>query len=253
MNIAFPKGEDAIEYLASFAEAFESNDLLKGSLLSTQDNLRQAALIQSEPLGYFACLTAEEEAASFLYYALRDKGYPVPDHGKIQQHPAKSKVLVVAVAMANYFFGSVPSELSPVLRVEDKDGKPSVSLWLQFSEQTIVQDDPLSAIIVQRLTHGGTASHDAEVNRSINEVIDSFVPRGTSAGSAIKALANQRNLCLYGIPSQKPRMVDGEGLAYYREKCVCILTLAFAVLNSPSATLSMQKLVSQMYKQLQAT
>ena len=96
ITIETPADLDQIEYFASFAPAFVGNVEMRAALLGVCDSLRQALLVPLESLGMLACLTAEEEAATFLYYALLDKRYLVPVQDKLRRHPDKVKVLILA-------------------------------------------------------------------------------------------------------------------------------------------------------------
>lgn len=247
LTIEIPKDEDWLDYICSFAPAFARNPRMSAALSGMNDSLRQAALIPTEPLGMFACLTAEEEAAAFLYYVLCDKGYCVPKYGALQRHGDKARVLVLAQSLYQYFFTGWISALSGRLRIERDGVNPSTKLYLDFGEFVLMPQDPLEMIV----THGeGESGHDAAVEESIETVISSLIPRGGSLKSVIHGIANRRSLCLYGAPEKKVRFSSGEELSRYKFNCISIATMGFLVFNGERRTSSMEKLVEGLFRRI---
>jgi hypothetical protein len=244
--VEFPKGSEPLDYIASFAPAFAENENMRSALLGMRDSLRQAELLPYQPLGMLACLTAEEEAASFLYYALLQKGYAVTDHGKLQRHPDKIKVLIIAQILYEYFFKMWSLDCNRRLRLERDIDYPVTSLWMTVNGLEIVVKDPLEIISI---VGDGDAGHNAAVDRAIQVVLGNVVPKGMSLASQIKALSNRRNLCLYGDPEKKPKF-DASDLAHFTSNSIAITMIGFLVFNGKSQTLSMNKLVENISQKL---
>lgn len=247
MTIQIPAGVDAMEFLASFSSAFAESEEMQASLLGSLDSLRQAALLVGEPLGMLACLTAEEEAAAFLFYGLEAKGYSVPQYGKIQRHGDKLKLVLFAVAMHQYFFSRFPAELGSAIHI-DRDGhKPKTRHVFNYSGYSIVQDDFLETIVTSGDEAGG---HDSAINASVETVISDIIPTGFTTASYIKNLANRRNLCLYGDPNNKLKLNSAKDIVHYRSNCISMIVLGFLVFNSEAPTTSMKKLVDTMFEKM---
>lgn len=246
-TIEIPSGVDLIEYLSSFAPAFAEKQGMRAALLGMKDSLRQASLFPLEPLALFACLTAEEEAATFLYFALREKGYRVPDFGRLHRHPDKVRVLVFAQAIFMYYFKHTPDGVSSVVRVDRDGAYPKVSRHVRVDahELHMVQDDPLTTVI----TLGeGEAAHEKAILGAVDKTMDEITPKGFTIESHIKNLANRRNLSIYGDPAGKPRLKPIDGIAHFKSNCTGIVVLGFMVFNGSSRTPSMEKLVEQASK-----
>ena len=247
IEIQLPRGVDPIEYLASFAPAFAENEEMRAALLGVQDNLRQAALLPLEPIGMLACLTAEEEAATFLYSALLGKGYAVPKYGKLRRHPDKVKIVVFAHALHSYFFKRNPEELPSVIRVERDGTRPKTEQHRFFDEYVIIQGDPLATVIV---TGNGDSGHDAAVGKAVSEVFSELVPGGASVKSHIKNLANRRNVCLYGDPDRKLRLKSGADVEIFKSNCIAMIVIGLLVFNGEGCTSSMNKLVESVFRKI---
>ncbi|MCF1446669.1 hypothetical protein FS815_07500 [Agrobacterium vitis] len=246
ITIGIPSGTDAIEYLTSFEAALTDYPEMRAALLGIKDSLRQALLLIGEPLGLLACLTAEEEAASFLYYCLIAKGYSVPKYGKIQRHNDKLKLLVFAVVMQKYFF-TLPAELEGTIRIERDGQKPKTSFVFTHGNHTIVQEDFLETIVTQG---EGEDGHDHAVRFAVDDVLKHITPTGFTIGAHITKMANRRNFCLYGDPEKKQRLRSALEIDHFRANCVCMIVLGFLVSNSGSLTTSMIKLVAIIFDKI---
>ncbi len=247
ITIQIPKGADAVEYLASFATSFTDHPEMRSSLLGAQDSLRQASQLIGEPLGMLACLTAEEEAAAFLYYGLKTKGYSVPQYGKIHRHGDKLKLVVFAQTMHQYFFSKLASDLGSAIRIERDGQKPKTSHVFNYNGFSISQDDILETIVTSGKGDGG---HDVAVNAAVDEILSDITPSGFTTASHIKKVANRRNLCLYGDPDKKLRLRHAEELNHFKSNCVSMITLGFLVFNGHNPTTSMVKLVDCIFDKI---
>lgn len=245
--IGFPKGVVPIEYLASFATAFSENENMRGALLGMYDSFRQADSILLEPLGMFACLTAEEEAAAFLYYALRDKGYEVPNYGKLYRHADKVKLVIVGQVILNYFFGKTSIQLPGAVRVERDGDRPKTYLHFNVGEHVVVQEDPFETIITIGESESG---HDVAVDETVDAVLAEVLPKGATVASHIKNISNRRNLCLYGAPERKSRFQSNTEMNHFKSNCIAMIVMGFLVFNGKDRTSSMEKLVKKTFEKI---
>lgn len=247
ITIQIPKSVDAVEYLASFSAAFSDHPEMRSALLGVEDSLRQASKLIGEPLGMLACLTAEEEAAAFLYYGLKAKGYPVPQYGKIHRHVDKLKLVVFAQAMHQYFFSKMPTDLGSAIRIERDGQKPKTSHVFNYNGYSITQDDVLETVV----TSGeGEGSHDVAIIAAVDQVLTDITPSGFTPASHIKKVANRRNLCLYGDPEEKLRLRHADEIIHFRANCVAMITLGLLVFNGQNPTPSMVKLVECIFDKI---
>lgn len=233
-----------MEYLTSFAPAFVENMEMRAALLGVQDSLRQAALLPLEPLGMLACLTAEEEAATFLYYALHNKGYSIPNYGKLRSHPKKVEFVVFAQALNAYFFENAPAELPHVLWVEREGVRPKTTLRIRIGEYEIIQEDPLETIIVNG---DGDQGHNTAVESAVDAVLSKITPSGFTIKSHIKNIANRRNFCMYGDPEKKLRLQSESEMDHFKSNCVAMVVLGFLVFNQKRRASSMVKLIENIF------
>lgn len=247
ITIQIPKGVDAVEYLASFSNFFCDHPEMRSALLGAEDSLRQASQLIGEPLGMLACLTAEEEAAAFLYYGLKAKGYPVPDYGKLHRHGDKLKLVVFARAMQQYFFSTMPKDFGSVIRIERDGQKPKTTHVFSYNGYSIIQDDILETIVTSGEREG---SHDIAIKNAVDKVLADTTPIGFTPASYIKTAANRRNLCLYGDPENKLRLRYPEEIAHFRANCVSMIVLGFLVCNGQDPTTSMVKLVECIFDKI---
>lgn len=217
------------------------------ALLGVGDSLRQASLIPNEPLGLFALLTAEEEAAAFLYYALREKGYAVKDHGKLQRHPEKVKLVVFAEALHRYFFVDFPISSEPVITIESDNGLPKTTFSFPLNGYQIIQEDPLAMIVT---AGDGDAGHTKAVEGTVETLLRNLTPKGGSLRSHIAEIANRRNLCIYGDPIKKTRINSERERLHYITNSLSMIILGILVFNGKSRTPSMEKLVESLFRKI---
>lgn len=223
---------------------------MRCALLGMRDSLRQASLIPTEPLGLFACFTAEEEAAAFLYFALRQKGYEVPDYQKLRRHPDKIRMLVFAQVVFQYFFNRLPAGVVNTVRIEREGDRPKTSRHIKFNEHQLylVQDDPLETVST---LGNGQDPHQAAISEIIDDTLTELVPAGFTLKSYVdKNLANRRNLSIYGDPDRKPRLASQEGISLFTETCIGIVVLGFLVFNGTSRTASLEKIVKDVFSRM---
>lgn len=222
------------------------NKEMRAALLGVNDSLRQARLFPLEPLAMFACLTAEEEAATFLYYTLREKGYALPDYNKLHGHFDKTKILLLATALVDYFFNEAPEGFVSIVRVERDGEVPRTFRYFksELHQVIIKQLDPLETVKTQVSENDG---HDAAVQMSVEKTLSGIIPKGYTLKSHLKSMANRRNHSIYGDPEKKLRLKSETEVNKFETNCASIITTGFLVLNGTSKTSSMQKLVTNVF------
>jgi hypothetical protein len=105
-NIQIPSNFEGglLPFLLSFSKVFTKQQEVKYCLDSVEDNIRQAHLLIGEPIGLFACLTAEEEAARFFYLCLQERAYELPRYDSLRAHQDKARILIWATVIEEYYF-----------------------------------------------------------------------------------------------------------------------------------------------------
>lgn len=224
------------EYLASYSASFMKHQKAKAPLESAAQNIRQAKGLLEEPLGYFACITAEEEAAMFLYQCLKYRGYEMPAF-EPTNHSDKVTMMLWALAIQEHFFAAQASmfgELTMKLRWEGATAAVSTHGNLQISNAagTMVYGLEIPNIFSMVATKDGVPDGPAIVaNESVNRALDTASQGWDSVENAISELANRRNLCLYGRPDAKPVLGSFENLKIFDRSCCSIIAFGFLVMQ----------------------
>lgn len=228
-----------LEHLASFADGYKSLPHVKASLESCAHNLGQAKILMGQPLGLFACLTGEEEAAAFLYHCLKAKGYHLPKFGKFRDHGDKARMMIWAVIMEEYFFKHFEAfGEKAFLDVVNKDGKVFINNFLVVGEYAINMVSLLQMVAsMDGVEDGPKKMMDASIERALSH----FGPP-SSVSKTIEKMKNRRNLCLYGATSNKPKLTGEDERNYYKVRCELIITLGFLVLQDDEKSAVLQDL-----------
>lgn len=228
-----------LEYLASFADGYKSLPHVKASLESAALNLAQAKLLVGEPIGLFACLTAEEEAAAFLYHCLKSKGYRLPNFGKFRDHGDKARMMIWALIMEEYFLRHFESfGENAFLEVHNNDGRVLIKNFLIIGKYAINMVSLLQMVASKDgIPDGPKHMMDACVQRALDRIGQS-----ASIVKTIDKMKNRRNLCLYGATANKPRLKDIEQWNIYKTRSEMIITLGFLVLQDEEISNVLQDL-----------
>lgn len=246
--LEIPKGQVAIDYLASFAPAFSSNQTMQRALGGVHDSFRQAWLIPKEPLALFACLTAEEEAASFLYHALVSKGYIFPDYKRLKDHGDKVKVLLLGQAIVTYFFPDVLLQDGLRIRISGSSKEPAVECYVPIGDYNATIVDPFSMII----QHGtGPEGFDNALAAAVDNVVDGVAKGHKGISSAVEVLKNRRNLSIYGPRWLKKAPKNDSDISHHVSNAVALLTCGFIIFFNHEKTEPMAKLLEKMFERLQ--
>lgn len=246
--LEIPKGEAVVDYLASFAPGFSKNQAMQKALGGVHDSFRQASLIPKEPLALFACLTAEEEAASFLYHGLLAKGYAFPAYKKLQDHGDKVKVFLLGQAIVTYFFPEKLLEEGMRIRISGTSKKPEVECYMRMGAYKATIMDPFASII----QYGdGPEGFDNAIAAAVDSVVDGGAEGHKGIASAVEFLKNRRNLSIYGPLNLKKAPKSDSDIAHHVSNAVTLLTCGFIIYFNHKKTEPMAKLLAKMFERLQ--
>tara|TARA_R100001224_G_scaffold38766_1_gene22071 strand:+ start:957 stop:1760 length:804 start_codon:yes stop_codon:yes gene_type:complete len=246
--LEIPKNVDVVEYLASFSSAFSQNQAMQKALGGVQDSIRQARLLREEPLGLFACLTAEEEASSFLYHAFLSKNYGLPDYGKLQNHGDKVKIFLLCMAIIHYYFREELVRDGLRVRIAREGKNPSITCYFPIAGHTAIIRDPFETVV----TIGeGVGGFDQATDDAVDEVVKHASNGHKNLASAIRYLKNRRNRCIYGPLKLKYALRDDDELNQYISNAVSIIICGFIIYFKHQTTGSMGKILEKMFDRLE--
>lgn len=160
-------------------------------------------------LAVFSAITAEEEAAVAIFYALKKQKYENYEQLKTKVHSYKSGVYPFIRLLGEAFLPK-ESDLKITLYFEELEAKKRkdilrirMPIGIEDDQQIcIVPDPPLG--FVSTGPDGKEKNYHREVSRIASE-------KGIkSVFDYIKNLANERNKVLYASPTQIPRVKDAE-------------------------------------------
>lgn len=246
--LEIPKNVDVVDYLASFAPAFSRNQAMQKALGGVQDSIRQARLIREEPLGLFACLTAEEEASSFLYHALLSKSYNLPDYGKLQDHGNKIKIFLLCKAIIHYYFREDIARDGLRVRVTQKGNTPSITCYIPIADHAVIIHDPFEMVVA---IGDGTERFDHAIRNAVDEVVKQASDGHKNLTSAVNYMKNRRNRCIYGPLKLKFALKNDDQLTQYISNAVSILVCGFILYFKHQKTETMSKILEKMFDRLE--
>ncbi|EJL6278852.1 hypothetical protein [Vibrio cholerae] len=145
----------------------------------------------------FLAITAEEEAATALFLALKSKGYLRSSELKIHDHKHKGGLYpfltLLGVALK-------VSEVPYQLVVENNNGRYILRTQLQIGDFALQPDPPLNQVNVDGLGNAKNYLHEVRAVASERGI--------TSIFQYIKDIANKRNLLLYASATTLPSVED---------------------------------------------
>lgn len=259
-TLEIPKGYAGTitEYLASFSASFMKYQKAKAPLESAAQNIRQAKLLIKEPLGHFACITAEEEASMFFYQCLKYSGYKMPAF-EPTNHSDKATMMLWALVIQEHFFSAQAhmfGQLTTKVRWEGSTVAVSTHGSFQIfndagSEVYGVEIPNIFSMVATKdgLPEGPTIV----ANESVDLALDAALHGYDSIEDAIAELANRRNLCLYGRPDAKPVLDSLEALHQFDRNCCSIILLGFLVMQDDTKYPSLQLICDVAGEKLKAS
>jgi hypothetical protein len=188
----------------------------KSALVHLEKAQRIAAL--DAEMAIFRAITAEEEAATSLFFAVKQLGYANAERLRHRDHVHKNALIPFLFAVKHHIDGSTPT-LRTNLVLKTNDGKKRLTIELQMPDGRWGEPvPPLNFSIV-----GDVDGRRARFGREINQL-------AKGAGKAnvqkyLKDVANLRNKLLYadekGVPAVTGNVEDN--LKRAREKVFLLL------------------------------
>jgi len=222
-----------LDYVLSFSQAFIKHQQLKGCLDSVEQNIKQAKLLGNEPLALFACLTAEEEAARYLYLCLKKKGYDLPRYDRLTSHHDKARIILWALVFEEYYFNFFSQVLIEYFMMIKEEGKGvRVSVHGRFDEKYWLE---LPNVLQTTATAGSKENEEIDdleaevVRKSLRSSLSRNFGSDHSISTIVNHIANRRNKCLYGPPSKKLTLSNDDELTQFENNCSAMIILGYLV------------------------
>jgi hypothetical protein len=208
-----------------FSKVFYESKILRYEyVLSAEQHLKDSYRIKTGPIALFTALTAEEEAATFLYHAFVHKGYDLPDLKRLRAHQDKVRVVLWAKALIEHCI-AIADAIDPqgAFRVIYSEDKPIIAYHFCLAGHRGLVENILECIV----------SQEGEMENPARQIVDAALqPTISSWGSiekAVEGIANQRNLCLYGNPSEKPCISESGGWEVADYNCASLIMLGVMI------------------------
>lgn len=251
-NIQIPSNFEGglLEYLLSFSKIFTKQQEIKHCLDSVEDNIRQAHLLIGEPIGLFACLTAEEEAARFFYLCLKKQGYELPRYDSLTAHQDKARILVWATVIEEYYFNFFDNIGSYFfLRVQPERRNIRISGHTKLEEQYCIELPNILQLIAKRGMGDGVEEDNAEaamVRACFDRTMSFNFGANNHPRRVVEYIAKRRNRCLYGDPRKKLRLKNRAELEQFEKNCAALIVMGFLVMQDNERWPSMQLMCTEL-------
>lgn len=244
-------------YLLSFSRVFTRQQEVKYCLDSVEDNIRQARLLIGEPIGLFACLTAEEEAARFFYLCLKKRAYDLPRYNSLTAHQDKARILIWATVIEEYFFNffnSIGSEFQ--LSVQSVERGVRISGHTKVNENYWIELPNVLQMIATSGKGDGLEKQNAEaamVRACFDRTMSSNFGANIRPEKVVEYIARRRNRCLYGDPKKKQRLKNMDELDQFEKNCAALMVMGFLVMQDNKRWPSMQIICTELGRVLAHT
>lgn len=239
-----------LSYLLTFSSSFTKMQEIKGCLDSVGQNIAQARVLIGQPLGLFACLTAEEEAARFLYLCLRKMKYNLPRYDRLTTHQDKARILLWAMVFEEYFFNFFESiSDSYFLSIQKKGRDYSVEMHGRITKEHWVTIPNVLSIVA---TSGRSENEPAEelsvrrVRETYADVMKKSFGPNHNVAKVIEHIARRRNKCLYGKPKEKLYLADAAELETFETNCSLMVLLGFLIVQDNEKWPSVQLICDEL-------
>lgn len=218
------------EYAKLLEKCFDRFDgRVKHSAKSAFRNIRLSWRLRSIDQGMSAlrAITAEEEAATALFSALKRQAYPNSDKLDFRRHDHKAAVFVLIQVVSRIF---ARLQYTPQVHLVDVDTDPKIRIQIDINELAGVEStepryaEPLDPLDFSVENEGGRQILAEEFSAFCSE-------KGfANAIGYLKREANTRNQILYssntGFPSIK---ITDEFIQHRKDRVVAILTIALMI------------------------
>ncbi len=243
-----------LSHVLSFSNTFTSHQQLKGCLDSVAENIDQSRDLIGKPLGLFACITAEEEAARFFYLCLKERGYDLPRYDKLTSHQDKVRMVIWAIVFEKYYFNVFDSMLSDnyvMLRLKDRRVRLSLhgSVFKEYSLEI--------PNVLQSMHADGRSKDKVDVDverpviaRMLEAVLKDNFGQTSDVVKIIDHLARRRNNCLYGEPRKKLTLKSGDLIFHFENNCAALIMTGYLVFQDDEKWPSVQIICEELGKLL---
>jgi hypothetical protein len=172
------------------------------SLQNALNHLRRALALRDidHEMSVFRAVTAEEEAVSGLYYALKHRHYVHANLLDPKSHVHKNAAIPFLQMLAHFFSGfSGTEELAPKLHLKEEDGEVRlrIAISVAISGQTVIAY-PVPPLNFGVTSGGKKPDFTTQAKRFLSE------QSASNLLDYIRAQANMRNQLLYAGPSGYP-------------------------------------------------
>lgn len=173
----------------------------------------------------FRAITAEEEAATGLIHAVRDRGYDNSNLLNPRDHVHKQAIYPFFQLLSDFYAESIePMGWKVILRVESRADphrlKISIPMNVNGEEVYATPDPPLNLNIK---ADGKPVSFKRQIDKLAN------LKNVKRVESYIKAKANQRNTLLYAGPNGYPHLETVYESFFFEQKKI-VMAMAYAYL-----------------------
>lgn len=255
-NIQMPKGHEGniLSYVLSFSNTFTSYQQLKGCLDSVAENIDQSKCLMERPLGLFACITAEEEAATFFFLCLKKRGYALPRYDKLTSHQDKVRMVIWGIVFEKYYFNIFESFLQDsCIRLSLKGRRVRITLHGNLHERYSVEIPN----VLQSVHADGKSKDKGDIDverpviaRMLAAALQENFGEENETIRIINQLARRRNKCLYGDPRKKMLLKNEDLLIHYENNCAALIIMGYLVFQDDEKWPSVQVICEELGKLL---
>ena len=256
-QIQMPKGYEGtiLSYVLSFSNTFTSYQQLKGCLDSVAENIDQSKSLLEKPLGLFACITAEEEAATFFFLCLKKRGYALPRYDKLTSHQDKVRMVIWGIVFEKYYLNVFDSFIQDnYVRLSLKDRRVRLSLHGNLHKKYSIEIPN----VLQSIHADGKSKDKGDIDverpivaRMLNEALKDNFNEINGISKIIDNLARRRNKCLYGDPRKKMVLKNEELISHYETNCAALIIMGYLVFQDDEMWPSVQVICEELGKLLE--
>jgi hypothetical protein len=208
--------KDLSEFDLAMFECLEpSTGMVRHCAKHALHHLKKAwSIVDIDPeMAAFRGITAEEEAATAILIALKEKKYRHAEKLNHKRHDHKQAVYPFLRAIGNFLHETQPFPVKPHLVIAEEDGKKLFRIELEMPDGRIVIPEPPLGFTVTK--EDGTPYH---FDRQLQDIADGAGKE--TALAHIKELAQTRNHLLYadyeGLPAVTSDLSQGLMVAQRR-------------------------------------
>ena len=176
-------------------------------------------------MAIFRVFTAEEEAATSVFFAVKQRGYQNAGRLKHRNHTHKQALFPFLMAIKNYIAGTTPPPPPTRLLVKTEGSERRLTINLQIPDGMWVEPQPPLHFSIVGIADGRRARFGADMKRLAQSAGQSDVQE------YLETCANLRNQLLYaseaGVPEVRggveDTLVKGRSRVLVLLKAVCLI------------------------------